>query len=51
MKQSGKQKRQLKYGDIFEIIDVSPFNSTLFITKDGFGINKVKLSTSMIYKL
>ena len=39
------QKRQLKYGDIFEIIDVSPFNSTLFITKDGFVINKVKLST------
>ena len=39
------KKRQLKYGDIFEVVDVSPFNSSLFITKDGLGIPKVALST------
>jgi hypothetical protein len=39
------QKRQLKFGDTFEIVDVSPYSSQLYITKDGFGIPKNNLVT------
>ena len=45
LKDLNPKKRQLKYGDIFEVIDVSPFDSALFITKDGFGISKTTLTS------
>lgn len=45
VKDLNPKKRQLKNGDIFEVVDVSPFSSTLFITKDGFGMDKPRLSS------
>jgi len=44
VKDLNPKKRQLKNGDVFEVVDVSPFKSTLFITKEGLGIDKTKFT-------